>query len=331
MRAVEPLRALPLITRLTEEIPSSVRHLLFSFLLLLGLGAPAQAYQAAANLGFDPVRDDPTVVDREFPPRSVNMTFVNEAGERIYGLLYIAQGKGPHPTLILVPGFPGYETNLDFAQSLRRAGFNVVTFHYRGTWGSDGTLTLENAQADLDLVVRFLRKPENADASRVDPAHIGFIGHSLGGFLALQGAAADPFVDCVAALSPVNMGVMAKALAEDPHYRSRVAAETGDYGPVKGVTGDDLIAEIEDHPEYELATLGSKLSPRPVLIIGASNDTILPTAQFHAPLAVAYQSLEWPDLEVLLMDGDHAFSWSRQAVAHKLTDWATRNCVAPGD
>jgi predicted alpha/beta-fold hydrolase len=48
-------------------------------------------------------------------------------------VLYRAAGEGPHPTLLLLHGFPGNEQNLDLAQAARRAGWNVLTLHYRGS------------------------------------------------------------------------------------------------------------------------------------------------------------------------------------------------------
>lgn len=63
------------------------------------------------------------------------------------GLIYIASGAGPHPTVILLHGYPGNEKNLDLAQSLRREGWNVLFFHYRGAWGSEGEFSLTGAEA----------------------------------------------------------------------------------------------------------------------------------------------------------------------------------------
>jgi len=60
-------------------------------------------------------------------------------------IVYEAQGAGPHPTVVLLHGFPGNEKNLVLAQALRRAGWNVVFFHYRGSWGSGGPLLLGSA------------------------------------------------------------------------------------------------------------------------------------------------------------------------------------------
>jgi pimeloyl-ACP methyl ester carboxylesterase len=40
--------------------------------------------------------------------------------------------------MVLLHGLPGNERNLDLAQAVRRAGWTVVTFNYRGSWGSPG-------------------------------------------------------------------------------------------------------------------------------------------------------------------------------------------------
>src|SRR6266566_6916951 len=57
---------------------------------------------------------------------------------RLQGLIYKANGKQKHPTLILLHGYPGNEKNLDLAQIVRANGWNVIYFNYRGSWGSEG-------------------------------------------------------------------------------------------------------------------------------------------------------------------------------------------------
>lgn len=246
----------------------------------------------------------------------------------MHGLLYLAQGKGPHPTLVLLPGFPGYEQNLDLAQSLRRAGFNILTFRYRGSWGSEGIFSILNARDDVAAATRFLRNPENPSATRIDGARIGLVGHAMGGFLALEAGAIDQELSCIVALAPANMGVMAEAARTDPEYRAALEEESGKMGPVNGVSGEVLVEELLSHPELNAVTLAPQLAPRPLLLVGASSDTVLPNAIFHTPLTIAYQSLEWPALRVVLMDGDHSFSWNRIALTRKVTDWAQANCTA---
>ena len=57
-------------------------------------------------------------------------------GVQINGIVYQPSGAGPHPTLVICHGLPGNEKFLDLAQAVRRAGWNAVTFNYRGSWGS---------------------------------------------------------------------------------------------------------------------------------------------------------------------------------------------------
>ena len=79
-------------------------------------------------------------------------------GFNLNAVLYTARGAGPHPTILLLHGLPGNEQNLDAAQTIRRAGWNVLTLHYRGSWGSPGNFSfshcLEDAAAALDWLGR---------------------------------------------------------------------------------------------------------------------------------------------------------------------------------
>ncbi|HEX8904287.1 MAG TPA: hypothetical protein VF771_05555, partial [Longimicrobiaceae bacterium] len=87
---------------------------------------------AAAQAGaFDPVTMDPPARDTAAPPSLEELSFTSQ-GQRLNGLMYVARGRGPHPTVILLHGYPGNERNLDLAQALRRAGMNVLFFDYRG-------------------------------------------------------------------------------------------------------------------------------------------------------------------------------------------------------
>src|SRR6476660_7924120 len=62
----------------------------------------------------DPVITDPVAVDTVYPPRTVELSFQSH-GSRMNGFFYLAQGRTPHRTVILLHGFPGNERNLDLA------------------------------------------------------------------------------------------------------------------------------------------------------------------------------------------------------------------------
>lgn len=95
-------------------------------------------------------------------PAGMEVLHVPTHGVAINGIIYTPSGPGPHPTVVICHGFPGNEKNLDLAQAIRRAGWNAVTFNYRGAWGSPGTFHFAQNPEDADAVLAYLREPANA-------------------------------------------------------------------------------------------------------------------------------------------------------------------------
>ena len=140
---------------------------------------------------------------------------------------------GPHPVVILLHGFPGNEKNLDLAQDIRRAGWNVLYFNYRGSWGTLGNFSFGNSIEDVASAVAYLRQPDNAKRLRLDPARIVLIGHSMGGFMAVEAGVADPTIIAVGLISAADMpGRVPEPLAKDaePAFIQKYAAALADEG-----------------------------------------------------------------------------------------------------
>ena len=97
---------------------------------------------------------------------------------RLLSVLYTAEGAGAHPTVLLLHGIPGCEQNFDLAQAPRRAGFHVMTFHYSGSWGSDGDYSLRNDLEDANTVLDFILTDKTYG---FDKEQLYAVGHSLGG------------------------------------------------------------------------------------------------------------------------------------------------------
>ena len=74
----------------------------------------------------DPIRDAKY-------PVSNRQVLIHSDGMGMNALLMLASVNGPKSTLLLLHGLPGNEQNLDLAQEIRRAGWNVLTMHYRGS------------------------------------------------------------------------------------------------------------------------------------------------------------------------------------------------------
>ena len=183
-------------------------------MLPAALLALAAARGDAQARGWDPVTMDPEPRDTAAPMAIEELSFTS-GGARMNGLMYVAQGPGPHPTVILLHGYPGNERNLDLAQALKRAGMNVLFFDYRGSWGSGGTFSFAGARQDVAAAIAFVRSPENARRYRGDPRRVALIGHSMGGWLAMLSAADDPAIACAGALELGDMAAIGVRMNAD--------------------------------------------------------------------------------------------------------------------
>src|SRR6516225_6030734 len=132
-------------------------------LLLSLILAGSAAAQAVPRAVFEDPAPDAT------HPARMEVIHVPSGGVKINGVVYVASGPGPHPTFVLFHGLPGNEKNLDLAQAVRRAGWNAVTFNYRGSWGSPGAFRFAQNLEDADAVLAYLRDPANAAKLGVDP------------------------------------------------------------------------------------------------------------------------------------------------------------------
>ena len=149
----------------------------------------------------------------EYAASSEELTFESN-GKKMSGFIYQAAGKGPHPSVLLLHGYPGNEKNLDVAQALRSNGWNVVFFHYRGAWGSEGEFSFLNAEADVQSVLKYMKN--NADKLRINEKSISLVGHSMGGHLSIAGILDNPAVSCAVAYDGANLGVNDLGIAADP-------------------------------------------------------------------------------------------------------------------
>ena len=134
---------------------------------------------------------DPVPVPGAAAPNSKSLKVMGRRG-KLPVLLNQPMGDGPHPTVLICHGYPGFEQHLDLAQALRRVGFCVATFHYSGSWGADGDFSFANCLEDAITVLHTLA--DLGPAYRIDPERMYIVGHSMGGFVAAQMLAKDPLL-----------------------------------------------------------------------------------------------------------------------------------------
>lgn len=279
---------------------------------LLGLTWIGSGVLQAQQIPTAVVEDPPA--DKKFPPGIVGIT-VPSHGVDMDATLYLAGGVGPHGTVLLLHGMPGYEHNGDLAQSIRRAGWNVLIFHYRGTWGTAGTFSQSAAIEDTAEAVRFLRDPANAAKYRIDPQRLVVIGHSFGGFLAGYEASHDPNIAAVAMISAVNLG---KVNADPKEREVRLKRWETQLHPVRGVTASELFGEAERHAkDWNYVQWANALHARPVLLVEADDQN---RADMEA-LAAALQQAGSHALDHRAVATDHSFSDHRIALQAIVIEW----------
>ena len=294
-------------------------RLLAMLLIACGAAMPAAIPAATADATAALQRDPPT--DKDFPASGEGLR-IPSGGQQMNAMVYVPAGKGPHPVVVLLHGFPGNEQNLDLAQSLRRAGWAVVAFHYRGSWGSEGTFAFDGAIEDTAAAVAWVRSPEAAQHSRFDPKRIVVIGHSMGGFMAAQRCAADESLLGCVLLAPWDLSFDARLLAKltEAERERSVKEDFADIdGRVAGMNAHQVVETLmKDGNKWQLAKFAPNLAKHPALIVLATRDSdgdkaldLLPALKAQQPKALRVETL----------DTDHGFNDQRIALQTLVLDW----------
>ena len=286
-------------------------------LVLFALVGPTYAAEDARPIPSSVITDP--APDPAHPSRSAQV-LVPSHGMGMNALFYLAGGVGPHPTIVLLHGNPGNEQNLDLAQAIRRAGWNVLTLHYRGSWGSPGTFSIRNVLEDADAAVAFVRRPDIADKFGIDTRRIVLGGHSMGGFASAAHARADAQLSGVVLLDAWNVGATGDELARVTGAARAALAnqEFDDFGnSLHGATPGSISAEIVAHrAEWNFMSWAKDLTRCPLLVIGAAKAG----GEQNRQLAEAV-SHDGGKVTALTLPSDHSFQDHRIALAAVVVDW----------
>jgi fermentation-respiration switch protein FrsA (DUF1100 family) len=186
-------------------------------------------------------------------------------------------GSGDRPTVIFCPGWNGsMDGDTHFLPWFDAAGFDVLQFDWRAHGASEGD-HISLGVLEIDDLLGALDFLEGRGVTRV-----GLMGFSMGGAIALRGAARDQRVACVVC----DGGFVHFKHAIAGGLRRRIG---GLAGPLAGLIlwmagarlgGIDL---RESSPLAEVAAI----SPRPVLFIHGGRDRHVPMADQEAIFAAA--------------------------------------------
>ena len=226
-------------------------------------------------------------------------------GHRLLGVLYLARGEEPKPTVLLLHGCPGLEKNLDLAVRLRDRGWNSLLFHYRGCWGSAGRYDLRTVPRDVTAAVDYL-----VGCPRVDSGRIAVLGHSMGGWAALVTAATEPRLRAVAVYgAPARLGAGMRLSPDRVEEEfTRFLATT----PEEFAWQAAVVAEQTD-----ALAAAAAIEPRPLLVVHGTADRWVPVAQARELRERAGPSCRYVEVE----GADHAFSWHRAELADLVVGW----------
>lgn len=240
---------------------------------------------------------------------------------RLLSTLYTAGGDGPHPTVLLLHGIPGCERNFDLAQALRRVGFHVMTFHYSGSWGSDGAYSLKNDLEDANTVLDFILADETFG---FDKAHIYAVGHSMGGFVCGQLLAGRSEVRGGVLLMPCDIGRLPLLETEDLQAYQTIREVLDDSaGWLTGTSGERLFQEALANSEAFRLENAVKLARKPLLCIGGSLDIYTPPTLHCDPLIRMIRGKGGTLLRTHTYPTDHFFADYRLTVAKDVIDFLT--------
>jgi ribonuclease BN (tRNA processing enzyme)/pimeloyl-ACP methyl ester carboxylesterase len=249
-------------------------------------------------------------------PATMGWPDIPSHGAKLYSVIYIASGAGPHPTVLMLHGFPGNEKNLDLAASIRRAGWNVLVPFYRGAWGSGGTFSFTHALEDAQASIDFLLRPENIDKFRIDPDHIVLVGHSMGGFVAAYATAHEQKVYGTALISPGNLGpASARQRANDPEFWPRWNENAS---RLVGTNAKELVQEVDADPvKWNYMQCVPLLKDRPLFVLEADDRNTSDNQAFAEALRKA-GNLKVTEQH---MHTDHPFSDHRIAMQAAIVNW----------
>lgn len=265
-------------------------------------------------------------------------------GIPLAGTFYTKDGAtGRIPGIVLAHGFAGARYP-KMAAHLAGLGYGVLAFDFRGyglSGGERGRVIPREQVVDVRSAVSWLvNRPE------IDPTRIGVVGSSLGGSIAILEVADDDRVKVCVAGCPLGKGDSPMRLQYDTEEKFAAFLKKVDEkkrknerlqrfeivfipenlrtflppGTPMEFSPDTVYGFLEMKPMEAV----SRIAPRPLLIIHARDDHVVPADDARALAERAGKNCE---LE-LIDAGDH-FIFGAQPVIQKIGDWLSRH-LPPG-
>lgn len=270
---------------------------------------------------FNPVIEDNPNIDLEFPPKMKPLVIKSE-NEKLLGTFFSPSGKEKKPIVFLLHGFPGNENNFDIAHAIRRSGFNVVVFHYRGSWGSSGEFSISNSLDDVSAVINHFCELEISKQFNIDSEKMILVGHSMGGFLSLLTSLKYPKIQNVISIAGFNFGLFTDYIMQNTNFlNATIDGLSQGAALLQGVSGQNIYDEMVSNKEdWNLVKRVPELKNKNILLLGGEYDEVSHLELHHYPLVVGLQNIGLSVQSRIYKTG-HSFASTRIKLSSEIIDW----------
>ncbi|MEO5938352.1 MAG: alpha/beta fold hydrolase [Sphingomonas sp.] len=251
--------------------------------------------------------------DAQFPAKLIQLRYTS-AGIALPARLFLASGGKPHPTVLMLHGFPGTEMNFDLDRAMQRAGWNVLAIEYRGVWGGGGKFSFSHVVEDARAGLAWLRDPANDTKYLIDPKTIVVMGHSMGGFATVM-LSDDKQVTGSVVISGADIGGRLAMAAGKPIDVLR--EDWGDDASYTNMTLEEMVADsAASAKRWDWRANAGRLAGWPLLLL-SSNDGLKPDAD----AAAAEVKKAGGTVTEVKIETDHSYNDHRIALAAAIVSW----------
>ncbi|MBQ3009146.1 MAG: alpha/beta fold hydrolase [Oscillospiraceae bacterium] len=236
---------------------------------------------------------------------------------KISCVLYPSSLNKACPVIIFAHGFPGHEKNFALAQLLRKAGFNILIFYYRGCWGSEGVFSFSGSIEDTVDIIDYVL---NDTAHNFDKKHIFLLGHSFGAPVIARAIEQRPCIYGGIFLMPYDFGQLYKMSQTEEILKNDLFSllQEGEEF-LTNTSSQEFYNEIKDNPDYySYFPLANMLSGKHVFWISCKNDSAAPERVHTLPFMELMKKYPRTKIQWHSYDTDHYFSDIQEQLASEI-------------